>query len=254
MFILKKMSDDYQHSFSELMPSMFESSIRIQKANKTINVLKDFLNDTSNLNLLDIGSSSGIMTNQYAKFFNNVIGLDLDAKAVNYANENFREENLKFICSPIEESNLPENSFDVVTCSQIYEHVPSDKKLMDEIFKLLKPGGVCYFAATNRFKIIEPHYKLPFLSFFPKSIANRYIRIFTNHEKYYENLKSLRNLKKLVFQFEIEDYTLKIIENPSKFSADEMLKENTLKYYLVNMISRTVYFLIPTYIWILRKP
>ena len=125
---------------------------------------------------------------------------------------------------------------------------------MDEIFKLLKPGGVCYFAATNRFKIIEPHYKLPFLSFFPKNISNRYIKIFTNHDKYYENLKSLRNLKKLVFQFEIEDYTLKIIENPSKFSANEMLKEKTLKHYLANKISRIAYFLIPTYIWVLRKP
>ena len=136
------MNDNYQFNFSDSMPSMYESQYKIQKANKTINVLKDFLNDTSNLNLLDIGSSSGIMTNEYAKSFNNVIGIDLDAKAVNYANENFKEKNLKFICSPIEESNLPENSFDVVTCSQIYEHVPSDKKLMDEIFKLLKPGGM----------------------------------------------------------------------------------------------------------------
>ena len=106
-FIIKKMNDNYQFNFSDSMPSMYESSIRIQKANKTINVLKDFLNDTSNLNLLDIGSSSGIMTNEYAKSFNNVIGIDLDAKAVNYANENFKEKNLKFICSPIEESNLP---------------------------------------------------------------------------------------------------------------------------------------------------
>ena len=67
------MNDNYQFNFSDSMPSMYESSIRIQKANKTINVLKDFLNDTSNLNLLDIGSSSGIMTNEYAKSFNNVI-------------------------------------------------------------------------------------------------------------------------------------------------------------------------------------
>ena len=56
----------------------------------------------------------------------------------------FKEKNLKFICSPIEESNLPENSFDVVTCSQIYEHVPSDKKLMDEILSYLNRGSMLF--------------------------------------------------------------------------------------------------------------
>ena len=69
-----------------------------------------------------------------------------------------------------EELDLPKASIDVITCSQIYEHVPSDKNLMKVIIGLLKPGGVCYFAAGNRFKIIEPHYKLPFLSYLPKKL------------------------------------------------------------------------------------
>ena len=142
----------------------------------------------------------------------------------------------------------------MITCSQIYEHVPSDKKLMEEILRLLKPGGICYFAAVNRFKIIEPHYQLPFLSFLPKKAANIYIRIFTKYDLYYENLKSLRNLKKLVSDFEIVDYTLEVIKNPSRYFADNMLKEKTIKYYIYNLIAKILYFMIPTYIWILKKP
>ena len=46
-------------------------------------------------------------------------------------------------------------------------------------------------------------------------------------ERVYENLLSLRNLKILVSKFEVIDYTLKVIKNPTKYSADEMLKENT---------------------------
>ena len=64
----------------------------------------------------------------------------------------------------------------------------------------------------------------------------------------------LRQLKKLVNKFEVVDYTLKILKTPSKFYAKEMLKENTLKYFIVNFISRICYFIIPTYIWILKKP
>lgn len=251
---MKDMDKKYQLNYSNLKPSMYEEDLRTKKANKTISVLKDYFNDISSLNLLDIGSSTGIMTNEYAKHFRDVTGVDLDTSAVQYSDKKYKRENLKFICSPIEETDFLDSSFDVITCSQIYEHVPSDKKLIEEIFRLLKPGGVCYFAAGNRFKIIEPHYKLPFLSFLPKKAANFYIRLFTKHEFYYENLKSLRNLKKLVSKFEIIDYTLEIIKNPSRFSADEMLLEKTLKYTLFNVIAKVFYFIVPTYIWILKKP
>jgi len=248
------MDKKYQLNYSDLKPSMYIEHERIKKANKTISVLKDYFNEISFLSLLDIGSSTGIMTNEYAKHFQEVTGVDLDTKAVHYSINQYKRENLKFICAPIEKIDSPDSSYDVITCSQIYEHVPSDKKLMEEILRLLKPGGVCYFAATNRFKIIEPHYNLIFLSFLPKKAANLYIRIFTNHDLYYENLKSLRNLKKLVSKFEIIDYTLKIIKYPSRYSADEMLLENTLKYFLFNAIAKVFYFMVPTYIWILKKP
>jgi 2-polyprenyl-3-methyl-5-hydroxy-6-metoxy-1,4-benzoquinol methylase len=248
------MDKKYQLNYSNLQPLMYAKDIRIKKANKTISVLQNYFKDISSLNLLDIGSSTGIMTNEYAKYFKDVTGLDLDTTAVQYCTNKYKRENLKFICAPIEETNFSDSSFDVITCTQIYEHVPSDKKLIEEIFRLLKPGGVCYFAAGNRFKVIEPHYKLPFLSFLPKKVANVYIRIFTKQDFYYENLKSLRNLKKLVSKFEIIDYTLKIIKYPSRYSADDMLSEKTLRYFIFNFIAKVFYFMIPTYIWILKKP
>ena len=75
------------------------------------------------------------MTNEYSKHFKEVIGLDLDSKAISYAQKNF-EKSLTFICKPIEENNFEDNVFDVITCSHIYEHVPDDKILLDKIFKL----------------------------------------------------------------------------------------------------------------------
>ena len=248
------MSKNYQYNYSDLKSSVFDSNDRINKAKKTIAVLVDYLSQTSDLTLLDIGSSTGIMTNEYATYFREVVGIDIDSKAVKYANDNFKKNNISFINLPIEETDFKAASFDVITCSHIYEHVPSDHVLMENIYKLLKPGGICYFAAGNKYKIIETHYNLPFLSYFPKKIANFYIRIFTNHKEYYENLKSLGQLKKLVYRFEIIDYTLKILQKPSKFSANDMIRENTLKYFLVNFLSRIGYFIVPTYVWILKKP
>lgn len=251
------MKKNFQYDYanlSETVESLYDTKSREIKAKKTILILKNYLKDVSNLNLLDIGCSTGIMTKEYAKHFSEVTGVDIDSQAIKYASRKYKFDNLIFKETPIEENTFKDQIFDVITCSHIYEHVPSDINLMSEIFRLLKPGGVCYFAAGNRFQIIEPHYKLPFLSYFPKSISNIYIRLFTKEKDYYETLKSLRNLKKLVNKFEIIDYTLDVLKYPTKYSASEMLKENTIKYHIVNLISKIFYLLVPTYIWILKKP
>ena len=140
------MKRNYQENYSNISNEMYEVNSRKIKANKTIKVLQDYLNSTVNLNLLDIGSSTGIMTNEYSKHFKTVTAIDIDSKAIQYAKETFKTRNITFINSPIEEANFQPESFDVITCSHIYEHVPSSKILMEHIYNLLKPGGVCYFA------------------------------------------------------------------------------------------------------------
>lgn len=244
---------DYQYNYSALADDLYDFKFRQNKAKKTISILVDFLGETSKLNLLDIGCSTGIMTMEYGKHFQHVTGIDLDTNAINHANQINKLINVNYVNAPIEENNFNEASFDVITCSHIYEHVPSEKELIRNIYKLLKPGGVCYFAAGNKFKIIEPHYNIPFLSYFPKIISNFILRIIKGEKYYYENLLSHSKLSKLVSDFEVIDYTLKVIKNPTKFYGNEMLIEGTVKYHFYNFISNYFYFLIPTYIWILKK-
>ncbi len=52
-----------------------------------------------------------------------------------------------------EEIPLPANSQDLVVCESVLEHVDSPTKSLDEIFRVLRPGGVVFVDTTNRYRI-----------------------------------------------------------------------------------------------------
>ena len=232
---------------------MFEVDGRLKKAKKVIKILQKHLGELSNKNLLDIGCSSGIMTDYYADFFQQVDALDIDQKAIEYALSNTKNKNINFILSPLEELQV-EKRYDVMICSHIYEHVPDSSILFERIYNLLKSGGVCYFAAGNRYQIYENHYNLYFLSYLPKKLANFYLKITKKGNYYYENHLSLLKLNKITKKFIKYDFTLEVIKYPKRYEADDMLEQDRFKHKIIVLLSKIFYFFIPTYIWVLEKP
>ena len=232
---------------------MFEVDGRLKKAKKEIKILQKHLGELSNKNLLDIGCSSGIMTDYYADFFQEVDALDIDQKAIEYALSNTKNKNINFILSPLEELQV-EKRYDVMICSHIYEHVPDSSILFERIYDLLKSGGVCYFAAGNRYQIYENHYNLYFLSYLPKKLANFYLKITKKGNYYYENHLSLLKLNKITKKFIKHDFTLEVIKYPKRYDADDMLEQDSFKHKIIVLLSKIFYFFIPTYIWVLEKP
>lgn len=249
-------SHNYQYGFSEMHPNtVYDIRKREKKAEKVLSVLSDYHSGKlDQLSVLDIGCSSGVVCNTFSKKCHQVIGTDIDESAVSFARENYSSAKLHFSIQDGMKLGFVDNFFDTVVCSHVYEHVPDPSQLLAEIHRVLKPGGVCYFAAGNRLKLIEPHYRLPFLSIIPRPLADLYMRTLRRGSYYYEELLTVWKLQDLVSQFEVIDYTLEIIENPNKYSATEMLKQESVKQRLAMWISRAAYWLSPTYIWLLRKP
>jgi SAM-dependent methyltransferase len=82
-----------------------------------------------------------------------------------------KQKNLDYITSDIESPiadvkadicNLPfkDNSFDVVFCNHVLEHISNDTKAMQELYRVLKPGGMGIFQIpqdTSREKTFEDH-------------------------------------------------------------------------------------------------
>lgn len=242
----------YQYEFSDMHKDvMYNSDRREQKAQKTIAVIQDCLKsvgkESRKLSLLDIGCSTGYMTKLYSSYFKEVTGIDIDQNAVKYAQENNSDESVKFQIGNAMDVDFPSNSFDVITCSHIYEHVPDAKRLLSEIYRVLKPKGFCYFAAGNRLNFMEAHYRLPLLSIIPKPLAHHYIRLAGKADFYYETHLSLWDLKKLVRKFELIDYTLDIIRDPVKYSATEMVSPDSIRQKIFLVILKFAYWSCPTY-------
>lgn len=242
------MSGKYQFNYAAQRPQMYDIQSREQKGVRMVKTLGHYFghNKLKKLKVLDVGASTGIIDNVLAKSFGLVTGIDIDKKAIDYATNQFGRKNLKFMVDDAMKLSFKNNSFDVVICAHVYEHVPNSQKLFSEIYRILKPGGICYLAAINSLWPLEPHYDLLFLSWLPKNLAHQYVQLFRKAEKYHETPKNPWQLTKMVSKFRIHDYTKKIIENPEVFGYPKNWK-------LLSPITFLAKYLSPTLFWLLEK-
>lgn len=244
----------YQLDFAAIHSKLYNIPQRKIKAQKIASVLQDFYHsDLKNKTMLDIGASTGIMTNLLSSYFGHSIGIDIDEGAIQHASKTYSSPRLSFSVQDAMNIKLPANSIDIIICNQVYEHVPDAKRLMKEIYRLLKPHGVCYFGAGNRFVLMEEHYHLPLLSAIPKFLAHPYIKLFRHLDTYYETHYSYWRLKKLCQQFKIHDYTPSIVNHPRRFYATDMLLPGSRTQTIARFLVNYVYWLFPSYVWLLEK-
>jgi 2-polyprenyl-3-methyl-5-hydroxy-6-metoxy-1,4-benzoquinol methylase len=249
------LSKPLQYGFASTYgDAAFDGATRKQKAAKVLAILGDCLGGAlGDLRLLDVGCSAGFMSAEYARRFKQVVATDIDAPALSFAHINHDSENLHWCLMDSQRMAFPDEAFDVVTCSHIYEHVPNAHALMREIHRVLKPGGVCFFSAGNRLSFMEPHYRLPLLSVVPKPVAHLYLRILGRGKRYYETHLTYWGLRSLVSQFAVHDYTLKVIEDPRRYKATEVMRPGSVIQRVSRLILSRAYWICPTYLWVLRK-
>lgn len=202
---------------------------------------------------LEIGTSGGTISNMLANHFGEVVGIDVDKNAARKFWGIYKKENVKFRLMSAMHIAYNDESFDVVVTNQDYEFVPSSKKLLDEIYRVLKPGGICFFGARNKLSIIEGQYRIPFLSWFPEKYARLYLKLLRKKNYYLADYKNYWELRALCKKFIIEDYTTKVLKNPSKFEFKKLEKYREYLKMIPDFLLERLKFLIPNYIWVLHK-
>lgn len=248
------MNRKLQHNFSAMHGhAVYNASGRRKKAMKTISVLEDHLGGLRDKNALDIGCAAGLSSKWYAQAVNTLVAIDIDTPAVSYAKQHNDQSNLTFAVMDSQRIGCRDESFDIVICNHIYEHVPNSKLLLSEIHRVLRPGGVCFFGAGNRLSFMEPHYQLPLLSVIPKFMAHWYLRLAGRGSHYYETHLTYWGLRNLVSSFELIDYTESVVRHPKRYHADDVIKDGARLQKLYLHFFKVAYWACPTYVWLLRK-
>jgi 2-polyprenyl-6-hydroxyphenyl methylase/3-demethylubiquinone-9 3-methyltransferase len=123
--------------------------------------------------VLDIGCGGGILADAMARKGAEVLGIDLATKALRVAQLHALEAQTQGVTyREISAEKLADeqpDTFDVVTCMEMLEHVPDPASVVRACATLVKPGGRVFFSTINRnpkaflFAIVGAEYVLNLL-------------------------------------------------------------------------------------------
>lgn len=93
--------------------------------------------------VLDVGCGPGWITKGYAKAKAKITSVDLSSNSVFMAKQHLAYFNLKSNFNVADAENLPfkNNSFDFVCSDGVLHHTADTKKGVQEVYRVLKPGG-----------------------------------------------------------------------------------------------------------------
>lgn len=122
--------DNYYHAANLSVPAFIDRRLD--------EIIAGFAPFLRRRRLLDIGSGAGSILHAAKRAGWDAEGLEVSRPAV----EHTRRAGFKVFCGELAEAKYPTDYFDVVTASEVLEHVADPQAMLDEIARLLRPGGL----------------------------------------------------------------------------------------------------------------
>lgn len=127
------------------------------------------------------GCGTGLYLEKLAPYFREVVGFDIEPAYLEAALQDGRGPLARAACEMLP---LPDESCDVVFSHEVLEHVIDDRKSMEEMSRVLRPGGFILLFLPNRWFPFETHGcfldgqylygNIPLLNYLPLSWRHRF--------------------------------------------------------------------------------
>jgi SAM-dependent methyltransferase len=102
--------------------------------------------------VLEVGCGAGVDLVRFAKGGATVTGVDLSPSAIELATANFAQQGLPADLRVADGEHLPfpDASFDLVFAHGVVQYTADPQRMVDEVHRVLKPGGEAIFQVYNR--------------------------------------------------------------------------------------------------------
>lgn len=230
---------------SDISHAILEKSSRIRKAAK-IQAIMNEVTDFTKAKILDVGTGSGQIAHEFSKTARKVSSIDV-------VDERRQKGGYNFYISKDDALPFKSNSFDIVVANHVIEHIPNQKTVTQEMIRVLKPGGFLYLSTPNKYWLNDPHYKLPFISWLPRSASQRYLQL-TQKAKWDIYPLSTFGIRRRFKGNTIIDGVVLLLKSKAFKKLDTWeLTANVARFMPTRLLSLIQYFG-PTLIFIIQKP
>lgn len=163
-----------------------------------ISRIESFVGELGGKNLLEVGSGEGGLVIALNLKGVNACGIDISKENVEISKIRARRNSIPSAAFCISDaSRLPfeDCTFDVVISNKVLEHIKEQRKVIKEISRVLKEGGLLYVSVPNKWFPNEGHVRMWFPHWMPMIIRKPYLKKFRGEKAAAENyLKDINYL------------------------------------------------------------
>ena len=119
---------------------------------KILQLVEDYIPSKESL-ILDVGCGPGMLSGDLAKKGYKGFGLDTSEMMIRLSKDLFRQlkkEEWDFLVGDVEQTEFKKNTFDCVIASGVIEYMDEDLKMLNEMNRILKPGGYLVISISNK--------------------------------------------------------------------------------------------------------
>lgn len=125
---------------------------------KVLSAARQYGVDVQNQIVLDLGCSDGALTPFYVEEgARHVIGVDIDADAVEFANQHYATDAVEFRLCDTKSLPVTDATVDRIMCYDVFEHVANPLDVLQECRRVLKPGGQMLIGTWGWYHPFAPH-------------------------------------------------------------------------------------------------